>query len=62
MRKKITWQVIFEDFKVRHPRLSGQILHWRPYDYSTIVLYLNDGMKLLYNYDNHSAKMMTADK
>lgn len=55
MQEKITWDKIFDDFKLRHPNLSKTVLHWHPHSYATILVYLSDGMKLTYNYDEKRA-------
>jgi hypothetical protein len=49
--KKITWEIIYKDFRRRHPTLKKEVTYWRPHDYATIMLYLKDGTKMLYNYD-----------
>ena len=48
---KITWQKIYADFKLRHPNLSKMSDCFQPYDYAEIFVYLDNGMKLVYNYD-----------
>ena len=50
--------MILTDFKNRHPKLSKQITYWCPHDYLTILIYLKDGMKLTYDYNNHEAKIL----
>ena len=54
-KKKITWEVIFDDFKQRHPNLAKRINRYNSYGYATIQIYLDDGMKLIYNYDTKRA-------
>lgn len=53
--KKITWTVIFEDFERRHPNLSKKVASWCSHDYATILIYMTDGMRLVYNYDTKMA-------
>lgn len=60
-KKKITWDVIYEDFKFRHPNLSKRVVHWHSHDYATILVYLEDGMRLTYNYDAKKAVILGAD-
>lgn len=55
---KIPWQKVFDDFKRRHPRLSKQVTYWCPHDYLTVLIYLNDGMKLTYSYLDHRATIL----
>lgn len=62
MIKKITWRMIFTDFKKRHPKMSKLVTYWRPYDYSTVLIYLKGGMKLIYNYDDKRARIISQDE
>ena len=48
---KITWEVIFQEFKSRYPKLSKSVSHWNPYNYAEILITLKDNTKLIYNYD-----------
>lgn len=50
--KKITWNVIFKDFKGRHPKLSKNAIHFEPYDYATILIWFVGGKKMTYDYDS----------
>lgn len=59
MRRKITWRMMFTDFKRRHPHLSKQVVYWSPHDYGCIIIYLKDGMKLIYNCDDHKAQILS---
>lgn len=59
--KKITWEVIYKDFRRRHPTLKKEVLHWRPHSYSTIILYLKDGSRMLYDYDFSRATFYQGD-
>ena len=58
MTGKITWKKILLDFKEKHPRLGREVCWWRPYDYAKILIHLNDGMKILYDYDEHKAVVL----
>lgn len=58
MQNKITWKMIFEDFRRRHPRLSKDVIHWSPKDYLTIELRMKDKTKMSYDYHTHTAKFM----
>lgn len=49
MSKKITWADIYKDFRQRLPTLSKQAIEYRPHDYMTIIVYLKDGSKMLYD-------------
>lgn len=58
MSKKITWDVIFRDFKKNNPEYAKRVWHWRPHDYATIVLYLNNRNKATYNYDTKEIHLL----
>ena len=49
--RKITWDVIYRDFRRRYPNLSKEVIHWQPHSYATIEIELKDDSKLLFNYD-----------
>lgn len=48
---KITWEVIFKEFKIRYPKLSKSVSHWKPYNYAEVLIILKDNTNLIYNYD-----------
>ena len=50
-KKKITWKVIFSDFKERRPKYADNAIWYRPYHFATILIYLDDGRMCTYNYD-----------
>lgn len=56
--EKITWKKILEDFKQRHPKLGKEVCWWRPEDYATIRIHLNDGMIIKYDYDEKRATIL----
>lgn len=58
MSNKITWEMILNDFKKHHPRLTKQVEWWCPHDYAEVLIYLKDGMKLVYNYDKKKAYIL----
>lgn len=58
MRHKITWNMIRNDFKNRHPTFHKKAIYWRPHDYSTILIYLKDGKKITYDYDTKEIKFL----
>ena len=55
MDGKVTWGMIFDDFKRRHPRLSKSVRQWKPWNYLTIVIDMTDGTRMLYDYYTHKA-------
>ena len=50
-KHKVTWRMVYTKFKKTHPRLSKMSCGFQPYNYAEILIYLNDGSKLTYNYD-----------
>ena len=60
MKDKITWSDILSDFKKKYPRLSRRIVSYRPYGYMTIVVYLADGEKVIYNQFDKKACFISA--
>ena len=52
MSYKITWEVIFEDFKVYAPHLADRIYDWYPSGQLEIAVILVGGEKLFYDYIN----------
>lgn len=54
MRNKITFEMICADFKNRYPAFRKRVDCWSPYDYATILIYLDDGNKMTYNYDTQA--------
>lgn len=58
--EKVTWEFIYEDFKMRHPIMKEQVIYWRPYSYAAILLYLDDGRQAIYDYDKHMFKFINS--
>lgn len=61
MRKKITWNMIYRDFKTRFSEMNKEVMHWCPYDFATIVLWMKDGRRALYNYDNQTVTFVSRE-
>lgn len=59
MSKKITWNTIRQDLKNHHPKISKSVVYWRPYNFATIVLYLNTGELATYNFDTKKVKKLS---
>lgn len=55
MGDKITWRMIFQDFKVQHPGISKGAIY-RPYSQMQILIYLKSGYKCIYDYMSKRAK------
>ena len=49
VKRKVTWKDIFNNFKSVYPRLSKEAQDYRPYNYMSIVVYLADGTKVVYD-------------
>lgn len=62
MARKITWLMIYKDFKKRYPRLSKTITYWRPFDYANILIYLEDGLIIIYDYDTKTSKFLNTNE
>lgn len=48
-------RTVFKKFKEIYPKLSKQVVHFYPTSLITIVVYLEDGSKLLFDYDYERA-------
>lgn len=46
---KISWESLYENFKSIYPRLSRSSVYFRPFGYMSIVVYFEDGMKMIYD-------------
>ena len=60
--KKITWDVIYRDFRRHFPNLKKMVIDWRPYDYAMIVVTLKDKRHLTYDYDMKTVKFIELRK
>lgn len=61
MSKKVTWKKIYEDFKMRHPRLHKSVVHWQPYTVAVIRLRFEDGKQGMYDYDTKIVKFLKGE-
>lgn len=46
---KISWENLYENFKSIYPRLSRSSVYFRPSGYMSIIVYFEDGMKMVYD-------------
>lgn len=46
---KISWESLYENFKSIYPRLSRSSVYFCPFGYMSIVVYFEDGMKMIYD-------------
>ena len=58
MSKKVKWVEVVKDFKERNPEIVKRIWYWCPYDFMTVLIYLDDGTKLTYDFTNHKATVL----
>ena len=55
---KITWEMIYNDFRERHPLTGRKVKDYRPYDQLTIVMWISDGSKITYNYLDKKVRIL----
>ncbi len=48
-KSKVTWNDVFNGFKSLYPRLGDRVRDYRPYNYMSIVVYLDDGTTVVYD-------------
>lgn len=58
--KKVTWKDIFENFKTVYPRLSKGAKDFKPYNYMSIMIFMTDGTKVVYDDLMKRAKLIAA--
>lgn len=46
---KISWESLYENFKSIYPRLSRSSVYFRPFGYMSILVYFEDGMRMVYD-------------
>lgn len=49
MSKKITWKMLYDEFRKNHPELGKKTVYHRPYDFMTILIYVDDGTMGIYD-------------
>lgn len=59
--KKVKWKDVYEEFKRLYPNLSKRVMHYEPHSFATIQLFLSDGVRMLYDYDNKRAVIVHND-
>lgn len=62
MSKKLTWDAVYQDFKKVYPNFSKTAVHYEPYGYATILIYLDDGKKGTYDYMMHKFTFLSKGK
>lgn len=51
MSEKVTWEKIYEDFKLVYPNLSKKAIHYRPCGHMLIDVWFSDGQHMVYDYN-----------
>ena len=54
--EKITWEKIYNDFKLRHPKICKRSLGYEPYGYAEILIIFPDRVHIIYNYDTKETR------
>lgn len=49
--KKITWKVVYDDFKSVYPKQAERALWFEPHNFATIKIKFIDNTYMTYNYD-----------
>ena len=55
---KITWENIYRKFRATYPNLRKRAIHWEPYGYAEIKIWLDDQSKMVFNYDLNQARFI----
>lgn len=48
-KRKVTWKEVYDNFKSVYPNLSKGAVNFRPYNYMSILVYFENGNKILYD-------------
>lgn len=62
MKNKITWEKIFSQFIQNFPNLSKGVIHWIPYSYGIILIFLTDERIATYEYDSNKIIFVRKEK
>ncbi len=57
-RNKLTWEMIYQDFKKMHPRSAKTVMGFQPYNYATILLIFPNRVRKTYNYDTKEVTIL----
>lgn len=49
-KRKITWDDMYKDFKIKFPTRSKGVMGFKPHDVGVILLYFPEGKKMLFNH------------
>lgn len=53
MKDKITWKMIYDEFKNAYPSKRKEAIHYEPFGVSEILIFMKDGSKYVYNQQYH---------
>lgn len=53
MKDKITWKMIYDEFKNTYPSKRKEAIHYEPFGVSEILIFMKDGSKYVYNQQYH---------
>lgn len=50
MKDKITWKMIYDEFKNAYPSKRKEAIHYEPFGFAEILIFMKDGSKYVYNH------------
>lgn len=50
MKDKITWKMIYDEFKGTYPSKRKEAIHYEPFGVAEILIFMKDGSKYVYNH------------
>lgn len=53
MQDKITWKMIYDEFKDTYPSKHKETIHYEPFGVAEILIFMKDGSKYVYNHQYH---------
>lgn len=53
MHNKITWKMIYDEFKDTYPSKRKEAIHYEPFGVAEILIFMKDGSKYVYNHQYH---------
>lgn len=61
MSRKNEWSGIYQSFKSLYPSLVKKVIGYCPYGYMSILVYLPDGVRMVYDDTERKAKIILAN-
>ena len=46
---KISWKMLYKDFRKTFPKLASHAIYWKPYDWMKIEVYFDEGEHFIYD-------------